>query len=178
MTLDIIALALFALFFIRGFFKGFVVAVFSVVGLILGIAVSLRLSQSLAAWLTQKGIGSGAWIVVLAYVALFVCVVIIVNIIARLVQKLMENMMLGIVNKLAGGVLYALFSILLCSTLFWLTAKAGLLSAETVNSSKTYPYVAPIAPWLAEHTGGFMPFVKNSFAALQQFFDSIPAKSH
>ncbi len=176
MTLDIISLAVIALFFVRGFFKGFIVAVFSVVAILLGVLVSLRLSQELAGWMSAKGLGTGAWIPVLAYVILFVGVIIIVNMIARMLQKLLENMMLGLMNKIAGGVLYAVFSILLWSIMLWLGTRTGIITPENIASSKTYSFLQPVAPWFFEHTGNMIPFVKNTFSGLQHFFDSVQIK--
>lgn len=176
MALDIISLAVVALFFIRGFFKGFIVAFFSVVAILLGVLVSLRLSKELAEWASAKGVANGAWVPVLAYVILFIGVIILVNIIARLLQKLMERMMLGIINKVAGGILYALFSVLLWSILLWLGSHVNLVTPKAIASSKTYPFFAPVAPWCFEHTGSIAPFVKNSFSDLQRFFDSVQTK--
>jgi membrane protein required for colicin V production len=176
MTLDILALAFVVLFFIRGFFRGLIVAVCSVVALLLGVFVSLKLSQSLAAWMTEKGVGTGAWVPVLAYVILFIGVIIIVNMVARLMQKLLESMMLGLVNKVAGGVLYAVFSIFLWSILLWMGTRTGIITPETIQSSRTYNFLEPVAPWIFEHVGNLIPFVKNAFAGLQEFFDKVPAK--
>ena len=176
MTLDIIALIFIILFFIRGYSKGFIVAVCSVLALILGVLVSLSLSQALASWMTEKGMGGGAWVPVLAWVILFIGVILLVNMVGRLVQKLLEHMMLGLINEIAGGILYALFSILLWSMLLWLGVHTNLITAKAISSSKTYRFLAPVAPWFFQTIGSVMPSVRKALMGIQHFFSSIQAK--
>src|SRR5689334_17405874 len=105
MALDIVGVLLIALFFIRGYMKGFIVAAFSVVAILLGIICSLKLSQAFASWLMEKGYAGSGWAQVISYLALFIGVILLVRLLARVIEKALEGMMLGIANKMIGGLM-------------------------------------------------------------------------
>jgi len=85
-------------------------------------------------------------------------------------------MMLGIVNKIAGGVFYALLGAILWSSLLWLGNNVHVFSPELVAASKTYSWMSRLAPWFFDTAGKLMPFVKDTFTELQHFFDSVNQK--
>jgi len=176
MVLDVVGLLLIILFFIRGYTKGFIVAAFSVLGILLGILCALKLSQSFAAWLLAKGWVTSGWVQIVSYIILFVGVVIIVNLVAKLIQKAVEGLLLGTVNRLAGGLVYALVGIVLWSTVLWIGGHMHIISAETIAASKTYSRFTKIAPWFFEQAGKLLPFFKDTFSKLQTFFDTVNQK--
>jgi len=176
MVLDVIGIILVILFFIRGYTRGIIVAAFSVIAILLGILCALKLSQSLATWMLAKGFITSGWAQVISYIILFVGVVLIVRLIARLLQKAVEGMMLGVVNKLIGGLLYTFLGIILWSSLLWIGARMNIITPETIASSKTYHYVSGIAPWFFEMAGKLLPFVKDTFSNLEHFFDTVNQK--
>ncbi len=176
MVLDVIGILLVILFFIRGYTKGFIVAAFSVLGILLGILCALKLSQSFAAWLLAKGYVTSGWVQLVSYIVLFVGVVIIVNLLAKLVQKAVDGLMLGTVNMLAGGIVYAAVGIVLWSSLLWIGGHMHIIGAETIASSKTYVWFSKIAPWFFEQAGKLMPFAKDTFSKLESFFDTVNHK--
>ena len=176
MALDITGIILIALFFIRGFMKGFIVAVFSLLAILLGIFVSMRLSQALADWMLAHGYTSSGWAPVLAYLILFVGVLILVNLLARVIQKVAEGMMLGMANRIVGGILYALLAAIAWSAVLWLGSQSGMFSAKMVAASVTFPYFSAFAPWLFQMVGSLVPSVKDTFSNLQHFFVTIHNK--
>jgi len=176
MVLDVIGILLVILFFIRGYTRGIIVAAFSVIAILLGILCALKLSQSFATWMLAKGYTTSGWAQVISYIILFTGVVIIVRLIARLLQKAVEGMMLGTVNKLIGGVLYAFAGIILWSSMLWIGTRMNMITPETITASKTYHWVAGIAPWFFEMAGKLLPFVKDTFSNLTHFFDTINKK--
>ena len=176
MALDVTGLIIILLFFIRGFSRGLIVAAFSVIAILLGLLVALRLSQSLATWMLEKGYTTSGWAPVLSYVVLFVGVVLLVRLLAKMVQRLAEGMMLGIVNKLAGGLLYAFLGAVLYSSVLWIGARANMISPEMIAASKTYSWLSGLAPWFFSFAGHILPFAKDVFANLQHFFDSVGKK--
>jgi len=177
MILDVIGIILIILFFIRGYSKGFIVAAFSVLAILLGILCALKLSQSLATWLLAKGYVTSGWVQVISYVLLFVAVVMIVHLIARLVEKAAEGLMLGMVNKLTGGIFYAFLGAVLWSSLLWIGGRMHIIAYETINASKTYPWLSRLAPWFFEQAGKLLPFVKDTFDKLSHFFDTVNQKN-
>ena len=174
--LDVIGILLLILFFIRGYTKGFIVAAFSVLGILLGILCALKLSQSFAAWLLAKGWVTSGWVQVISYIILFAGVVILVNLVAKLLQKAVETMMLGMVNRLAGGILYVFLGVVLWSSLLWIGAHMHIIGPEAIAASKTYPWLSKVAPWFFEQVGQLVPFFKDTFSKLENFFDAVNKK--
>lgn len=176
MVLDIIAISLILLFFIRGYIKGIIVAAFSLLGILLGIICALKLSHTLAAWLLQKGIITSGWGQLISYVLLFIGVILIVHTIAKAIESLLKAMLLGVVNKLLGGFLYAFMAAVIWSSFLWIGNQMHLITPETIAASKTYSILSPLAPWAFEQIGRLWPFAKNVFADLQHFFDNVNKK--
>ena len=176
MALDVTGIILILLFFIRGYTKGFIVAAFSVLAILLGFLCALKLSQSFSAWLLANGYLTSGWVQVISYVVLFIGVVLLVHLIARLLQKAVEGMMLGVVNKLIGGILYAFLGAVLWSSMLWIGARMHMFSPELMASSRSYSWLSGLAPWFFEQAGKLLPFVKDTFAKLSEFFDSVNKK--
>ena len=173
MALDITGLIIIALFFIRGYTRGLIVAAFSVLAILLGILCALKLSQSLATWMLEHGYTTAGWAPMLSYLILFVGMVLVVRLIAKMLQKALETMALGIFNKLAGGLLYALLGTVLYSSILWIGARMHMFSPELIASSKTYPWLSQVAPWFFNGAGHLLPFAKDVFGKLQEFFDKV-----
>ncbi|MCB0698708.1 MAG: CvpA family protein [Chitinophagales bacterium] len=173
MIIDIIAITLIIIFFIRGYMKGIIVAAFSLIAIVLGIICALKLSERLASYLLSAGYVSSGWAQLLSYVVLFIGVVWLVRIIAKAIESAASMAMLGWANKGIGGLLYAFLAVTVCSSIFWLGREMQLLSEETIAASKTYPYIEPVAPWIADKVGMVLPFLKNVFADLQTFFTNV-----
>lgn len=173
MVLDIIAISLIVIFFIRGYMKGLVVAAFSVLAIILGVFFALKLSGALATYMLEQGWVTSGWSQIISYVILFVGVVLLVRLIARAIESALKAVMLGWVNKSLGGLLYVAISLVVWSTFLWLGREVGVITPEHISESKTYAYIEPIAPWIADKIGAVVPMVKDVFADLEFFFDSV-----
>jgi membrane protein required for colicin V production len=173
MILDIIGLTIIVLSFIRGYMKGMIVSIFSLLAIILGVVCSLKLSGKLAEFLLEKGIATSGWVQLISYIILFVAVLLIVRLIARALEKTMEVAMLGWLNGLIGGLLSAFVGAVFWSSILWIGNRMHLIAPETIEASKTWTWFEPIAPWTFEHIGRLLPFAKDIFKELEQYFDKI-----
>jgi len=173
MTIDVIGVILVLLFFVRGFSKGLIVALCSVVALLLGILCAVSFSAKLALFLQEKGWVSGAWAPILSYVVLFFTVLWAVRLLAKLTEQLGSALLLGWVNKVAGGLLYAGAAVIVYSSLIWMCNRAHLFSAETLALSKTYPYLEAVALCFFCQSGKFLPFAQHAFDNLHAFFSGV-----
>lgn len=176
MALDVTGIILIILFFIRGYMRGFILAAFSVIAILLGILCALKLSQSFAAWMLAKGYITSGWAQVISYIVLFIVVVLLVHLVARLIQKAIEGMMLGVVNRLLGGILYLFLGLVFWSSLLWIGTKMNIITPELIAASKTYHWFSGIAPWFFDQAGKLLPFVKDTFSSLEHFFDTVNKK--
>jgi membrane protein required for colicin V production len=173
MSIDIIGIILLLLFFVRGFSKGLIVALCSVVTLLLGILCALSFSAKLALFLQDKGWVGGAWAPIISYVVLFFAVLWGVRLLAKLTEQLGSALMLGWVNKVAGGLLYAGAALIVYSSIIWMCNRAHLLAPETLATAKSYPYLEPVAPWFFAQAGKLLPFAQHAFDNLHAFFSGV-----
>lgn len=173
MILDIIGVILIIIFFVRGYMKGIIVAAFSVLAIILGIILSLKLSEKLSSYLLDNHIITSGWVQPLSYLAIFIGIVIIVRLIAKAIETSLQAVMLGWLNRLTGGVLYAFLVAMIWSSFLWIGNKMQLIKPETISASLTYPYLSGLAPWVAAHIGAFLPMAKNVFQDLEVFFTKV-----
>lgn len=153
--------------------KGIIVAAFSVLAIVLGILCALKLSETLASFLLEKEYVSSGWAQLVSYALLFIGVVFIVRLTAKAIQTSVEAVMLGWVNKSLGGMLYAFIAVMAWSTILWLGVKMKLVNEEQIAASKTYNYVAPVSPWVAERVGVLWPMAKEVYADLEVYFDNV-----
>lgn len=178
MGLDVAGIIIILVFFIRGYIKGLVLAIFSVVAILLGVLCALKLSQSFASWLLANGYASTPWAQVVSYIVLFIGVVLLVRLIGKMTEKALEGMLLGTVNKLLGGLLYAFLGAVVWSSLLWIGARAHIIPEKTIRDSVTYSSLSLLAPWFFDVAGSLLPFAKDTFAKLGHFFDTLNAQSH
>ena len=171
--LDIIGIIILAAAFFRGYKKGIVVALCSFIGILLGMLCALKLSGSLGAYLMAQGWVTSAWAQICAYALLFLGVLWLVRLLAGLIEGVLKAAMLGLVNRITGGLLYVAIGMIIWSSVLWVGNRAHLLSPETIAGSHTYEFFVPVAPWVFAHVGAVLPFAKDTFADLEHFFDSV-----
>jgi membrane protein required for colicin V production len=176
MGLDVAGIIIILVFFIRGYMKGLILAAFSVIAILLGILCALKLSQSFATWLLEHDYVSTPWAQIISYMVLFIGVVLLVRLIGKMVEKAVEGMMLGIVNKLLGGLLYGFLGAVVWSSLLWIGGRAHIIPEKTAKESVTYASLSALAPWFFEVAGALLPFAKDTFAKLAHFFDTLNAQ--
>lgn len=171
MLIDIVFVILIALACFKGLSKGFIMAAFSVLGFIIGLAAALKLSAVVAARLSVHT-GNVKWLPVLSFILVFIAVAVLIRIIGKLIQKTFETVMLGWANRLAGLVLYALLYSIIFSIFLFYAVQLRLISAETTAASVVYPFLQPLGPKIIGGLGAIIPWFKNMFSALENFFSS------
>lgn len=173
MFLDIIVLALLVLALMKGLKQGFVVAALSFAAVFIGLAAALKFSTWVAKWLGNNINVGTSWLPFLAFLVIMIAVFIGVRILAAVVEQILELSMLGWANKLGGFILYALLYITVFSVLIFYTEKMNLLKPEASAASITYTYIHFWGPYSVEGLGKAIPFFKDMFADLTEFFGAI-----
>ncbi len=174
--IDFLGVIIIALSFFKGWRKGIVVALCSLLGVIVGMLAALKLSGAFAGWLLAHEWVTSAWAQIIAYILLFLGVLWLVRIIAKAIETAIKAAMLGLINRLIGGILYAFIGAFIWSSLLWIANRAHLIAPETLAASKTYAWLEPIAPWVFAHIGMVLPFAKDVFSDLSHFFDGVNQK--
>lgn len=102
--LDIVLGALLAYGLYRGVRNGFLVEIASVIALIVGIYGAIHFSYITGDYLGKKLDWDASYIKVAAFVLTFLAIVIGVNLLGRFLTRVADFAMLGMLNRLAGGV--------------------------------------------------------------------------
>ncbi|MEO6405300.1 MAG: CvpA family protein [Ferruginibacter sp.] len=176
MIIDAVFFLLLVLAVFKGFRKGLIVALFSFLAFIAGLAAALKLSTIVAGKLSSQTGSSARWLPVLSFILVFIVVALLVSLAGRLIQKTFETAMLGWANRIAGAVFYLLLYSIFYSIFLFYAVQLRLISDNTIKASLTYIYLQPLAPFIMNKLGDIIPFFKNMFEQLQQFFGSAAGK--
>jgi membrane protein required for colicin V production len=173
MMIDIIVGILLIMAIFKGIRRGLIVALFSIIAFIIGLAAAMKLSVVVANYLKDSVNISAQWWPVVSFLLVFVVVVILIRLMANMLEKAVEWTLLGWVNKLGGVILYVLMYIISFSVLLFFAEQIKLINKATIDSSVTYPLVRPWGPWAIDTFGALIPWFKDMFSQLEQFFDRI-----
>lgn len=177
MLIDIIALILLLVAIFKGLRKGLIVAVFSFLAFIIGLAAALKLSTAMADYIGDNVAVSQRWLPFIAFIAVFLIVVLLIRLGAKLLQGAVQMVMLGWVNRIGGVVFYVLIYFFIFSILLFYATQLNLIKPETIASSVTYGYIAPFGPKVMDVLGSIIPFFRDMFEELLQFFDTVGEKN-
>src|SRR5258706_6749081 len=176
MILDLCFAVIFILAIFRGYRRGLIVGIFSFVAIIVGLAAAIKLSLVVASYIGKSVKVSEQWLPIIAFIVVFVGVVLLVRLGANFIQRTAEVAMLGWLNRLGGIVLYLAIYIAVFSVLLFYADQVDLLRSETKEKSVTYSFVSSVGPKAINAIGTVVPFFKNMFVDLENFFDDISHK--
>ena len=177
MLIDIIYLILLALAVFKGYSKGLIVAIFSFLAIFIGLAAALKLSTTVAVWL-GKSVNIGERLLpVLAFLIVFIAVAVLTRIVAGLIQKALQLALLGFANRLAGMLLYVILYTIVFSIVLFYASKINLINENTISASYTYNFIEPWGPKAIAIFGEVLPWFKNMFLQLENFFGKAVEKS-
>lgn len=173
MFLDIVVLALLILAIVKGFKQGLVLAALSFIAIFIGLAAALKCSTLVAGWIGSTVNVGAYWLPFLAFILIMAGVFFGVRILSTMIEQVLELSMLGWVNKMGGIFIYALLYITVFSVLIFYAEKMELLSQTAIKSSQTYPYIHLWGPFAVDGIGSAIPFFKDLFSDLTDFFEAI-----
>jgi membrane protein required for colicin V production len=175
--LDIITTVLFIMAVFKGLRKGFVIAVFSFLAYFIGLAAALKLSVLVAGYIGSNVEVSQRWLPFLAFAVVFIVVVLLVRLGAKAIEGAVRMMMLGWLNRIGGALLYILLYFFIYSILLFYATQLHLIQEQAIRSSVTYGYLAPFAPKALTLLGNVIPFFRNMFGELLNFFGRVGGKA-
>ncbi len=173
MIIDILFLILVIMAVIKGMSRGLIVGIISLLSFLIGLAAAVKLSAVAASSLHQRFHLDGKWLPVFSFLLVFILVIWIVGLLARMARKAVRLAFLGWLDSLGGIILYVLLYMMMYSILLFYATQLHLISADTIVDSKSYRYIAPMAPQVLDALGSAIPFFKNMFADLKEFFGGV-----
>lgn len=171
MILDVAVALVAILAFVRGARTGLVHSVLSVVAVVLGILVAMQLSVVVGTWLDSQLDLPPNILPILAFVLVVVAVVLAVRAVAALTRSILRAVLLGWIDRLAGGVLWAALGLLVLSAGIWLADRGGLLTDAVRTSSVTYPHIVALAPMIFDGIASVLPLAREAFDELRQLIE-------
>jgi membrane protein required for colicin V production len=176
MSIDVIFAVLMVLAIVQGYRRGLIVALFSFLAVMIGLAAAMKLSAAVAKHLGDAVKISDKWLPVLSFILVFIVVIILIRLGVKALQRITEAVMLGWINRLAGIVLYVAIYTTVFSILLFYAVQIKLVKPESVQASVTYPFIQPWGPKAIDSLGAVIPFFKDMFTELEQFFGGVSEK--
>lgn len=173
MILDIIFVIILVLAIIKGFRRGLIVGIFSLLAVVIGLAAAMKLSTVAAGYLGDAVSISDRWLPILSFAVVFIAVVLLIRLGANAIEKAVQAVTLGWLNRLGGILLYLAIYITIFSVVLFYLDQAGIIRQQTKERSVTYSFVQPWGPAVINGMGTFIPFFRDMFGELEQFFDGV-----
>lgn len=177
MFIDIIALIILAMAIFKGYSRGLIVSILSFLGILIGLAAAIKFSVTVSVWLDDKTDISAQWLPFLSFILIMIAVILAVRWIANITEAAVEIVLLGWLNKLGGIILYVLVYLMVYSIVLFYATQMGLLKEETIKASQTYGIIEPWGIKAINALGYIIPFFKDMFTDLQNFFDNLTEPS-
>ena len=126
----------------KGLKNGLLIEVASIIALVAGIYGAIHFSYLTGNYLSDKMEWNEQYISITAFIITFILIVLIVHIVGKLLTKILDIAMLGLLNKIAGGIFGVLkVAVILGAILIFfdrLTDNVNFLDEEIKNESKLY----------------------------------------
>ena len=150
--LDIILGLLLAYGLYKGLKNGLFVELASLIALIAGIYGAIHFSYITGDYLSKNMEWDEQYMKITSFVITFIAIVILVHLSAKLLTKIADFAMLGLLNKIAGGIFGTLkVAVIIGAVLIFFDGMNNTFSFvndETKNESKLYPPIKEIGAFV------------------------------
>ncbi|MEX0291000.1 MAG: CvpA family protein [Flavobacteriaceae bacterium] len=143
----------------RGLKNGLFVEIASIVALIAGLFGAMHFSYIAGNYLSQNMNWDERYINLIAFIITFIVIVLVVHLAGKFLTKIADFAMLGLLNKIAGGLFGALKVAVILGALLVFFDRAnsslGIVKKETVQKSVLYEPIKEIGAFV------FSKVIKN-----------------
>ena len=169
MVVDLFLLLFLVMGVYKGWTKGFVMAVVSFVSFFIALALALQFSGWVEGYLKQQTDSNNDWISFLAFLLVLIVAMIGIRILGKIIEKSVELVMLGLVNRLAGVVLFIFIYLSLFAVLMVYLKQFEIVGNDTAIHSKSYTYLINFGGWVIDFFAEWLPTIKNLFNDTKEF---------
>ncbi len=173
MLIDIVFCILIVLALWKGYRQGLILGLFSLLAIFIGLAAAIKLSVLVAGYLERSGKISGPWLPVISFIIVFIAVIILVWLAAKAIESSIKMVMLGWLNRLGGMICYVIIYTLIFSIFLFYAEKMKWFGPDTIGESRLYEYIAPWGPRAINWLGQVLPWFKDMFQQLEDFFGKV-----
>jgi len=169
MVVDLFLLLFLVIGVYKGWTKGFIMAVVSFVSFFIALALALQFSGWVEGYLKQQTDSNNDWISFLAFLLVLIGAMIGIRILGKIIEKSVELVMLGLVNRLAGVVLFIFIYLSLFAVLMVYLKQFEIVGNDTAIHSKSYTYLINFGGWVIDFFAEWLPTIKNLFNDTKEF---------
>jgi membrane protein required for colicin V production len=144
-------------------------AVVSFVSFFIALALALQFSGWVEGYLKQQTDSNNDWISFLAFLLVLIGAMIGIRILGKIIEKSVELVMLGLVNRLAGVVLFIFIYLSLFAVLMVYLKQFEIVGNDTAIHSKSYTYIINFGGWVIDFFAEWLPTIKNLFNDTKEF---------
>ena len=147
--IDIVLGIILLVAFYVGFKKGLFVALASLIGIVAGVFGAIYFSDFAAGYISKSFDWNEQTVNLVAFAVTFLAIIFLISLAGKFLTKIADFAMLGVFNKLLGGVFNAVKYAFIISVIFMFinsSEKYTILSEEDRQESILYGPVASIAP--------------------------------
>lgn len=148
-TIDIVVGIILLIAFFMGLRKGLLRSLASLIGLVVGVYCAMYFSDYVRVYIERWFDGSEDLTSIASFLITFFLIMTLFSILGRLLTKVADFAMMGIINKLFGGIFNVLKFAFLISVIFMFvnaSEEYRILSPEEQQASVLYGPVASLAP--------------------------------
>lgn len=179
MWIDILYIIVIISAIYNGYKNGFVGAVLSTIGIFIGIAAAIKMSVVVIHFLSGNTSLNAKWLPFIAFLLVFLLVMLAVRLLSKMIEAALSTLMMGWLNKTLGMLLYAFIY-----TAFFSVVVAYFITVSNINFSELssrsliLPMLLELGPWILDLLSEILPFLKNSYEELQEFFGNWSTRIH
>jgi membrane protein required for colicin V production len=164
-ALDWIIISMLIWGFISGFRKGLIMELATLLGLFLGIWLAIKGHFKMEELIRGNSSLDGAWLPYLSFLLVFIGVYILCYFAGKALSAAVSLVMLGIFNRIAGGVFGMIKWVLFSSVFFLMVNNAGwsFISSELEKESSMFASVKSISGFIYPSVQSVLPDNRPNF---------------
>ena len=169
MVVDLFLLLFLLMGVYKGWTKGFIMAIATFISFFAGLALALQFSGWVEGYLKKQTDADNDWLAFLAFLLVLIGAMIAIRVLGKIIEKSAELVLLGIVNRLAGIVLYLFIYLSLFAVVLVYLKQFEIVGNDTAIHSKSYIYLIDFGGWVIDFFAEWLPADKNLFNDTKAF---------
>ncbi len=176
MLLDIICGIILVSSFYIGYSKGILKTAFGTLSIFFGLLAALKFSFVTIGIIEKFLSTDPRMIIVIGFILTFLLVLLGIRMIGRGFEKILETAHINIFNQISGGILSALLSLVIFSSVIWFLNQIKVISETTKANSYSYPVIEKVPEKSKEVFAAIKPFFSEFWQKTKDAMDKVEAE--
>lgn len=173
MPIDLICMVAFVYGFWKGFNQGIISTVFNIAAYVFGIVLAFKMTPTTTNILEKFFNSDNPMMFMAAFLINVTLIMLVVRQVAKGFENVLQSLYLNVINQALGGAVLGFVGILIFSILVWFADKAGMISNQTVEESRTYPYLIELPGKAKVAAAQFKPFLIDTWDTSVKWMDNL-----